>query len=304
MVVETLIELPEDDRELLHGICELHVHANPDLRRRSFTELDLAKQMRDVGYRAVLFKNHHMINADRVQIISKIVPGIQVFGGVALNYAVGGINPSAVEAAIGFGAKEVWMPTLDAANQIRKIDLAGYPKGTAEAATRPRPKVEGISILDPSSELIPQVGEVLGLVADADIILGTGHLSLEETFPLVKAARDAGVRKILITHPGWEPTDWPSESLVKLVEMGAILEYCFHCSMPYWYRLDPRRIVEMVGRVGAEKCVIATDFGHPQMPHPIDGMRLFIRVLQALGITEAEIDTMARRIPAKFLGLE
>lgn len=300
-----LIELPEADRGLFHGVCELHVHAAPDISQRPFTELDLARQMRDVGYRAVLFKSHHAINADRAQIISRIVPGIQVFGGIVLNYPVGGINPLAVEAAIGFGAKEVWMPTLHAANHIKKIGVAGYPKHTlVETARKPRLRVEGINILDPSGELVPQVGEVLGLVADANIVLGTCHLSLEEDFALVKAARDAGVKKILITHPGWEATDWPIDSLVRLVEMGAILEYCYGSCMPYGNRLDPRRIVDAIRRVGAEKCVMATDFGQSYNPHPIDGMRQFIKVLQALGIAEAEIDTMARRNPARLLDLE
>jgi len=299
------IELPEADRELLHGVCEFHVHAAPDLFQRPFTEVDLARQMLDAGYKAVLFKSHHAINADRAQLVSKIVPGIDVFGGVVLNHPVGGINPLAVEAAIGFGAKEVWMPTLHAANHIKKIGVAGYPKHTlVESARRPRLSVEGISILDSSGELIPKVGDVLGLVADADIVLGTCHLSLEEIFALVRAARDAGVQKILITHPCWEATDWPLDSLVRLVEMGAMLEYTYEPCMPYGNRLDPRRIVEGIRRVGAERCIIATDFGQPYNPHPIDGMRQFIKVLQALGITEAEIDTMARRNPSKLLDLE
>jgi len=199
----------------------------------------------------------------------------------------------------------VWMPTLRAANHIKKIGVAGYPKHTlVEGARRPRLSVRGISILDPSGELIPQVGEALGLVADANIVLGTCHLSLGEDFVLVKAARDAGVKKILITHPGWEATDWPLDSLVRLVEMGAMLEYCYGSCMPYGNRLDPSRIVEGIRRVGAEKCIVATDFGQPYNPHPIDGMRQFIKVLLALGIADAEIDTMARRNPAKLLDLE
>jgi len=300
-----LMELPEADRELLHGVCEFHVHAAPDLSQRPFTEVDLARQMRDAGYRAVLFKSHHAINADRAQIISKVVPGIQVFGGIVLNHPVGGINPLAVEAAIGFGAKEVWMPTLHAANHIKRIGVAGYPRHTlVEGARRPRREIEGINILNSSGELISQVGEVLGLIADADIVLGTCHLSLEEIFALVKAARDTGVKKILITHPGWEATDWPLDSLARLVEMGATLEYCYNSCMPYGNRLDPARIVEGIRRVGAPNCIIATDFGQPYNPHPVDGMRQFIKVLQALGITEGEIDTMARQNPAKLLDLE
>ena len=245
-----------------------------------------------------------MINADRAQIISKVIPGIEVFGGIVLNHPVGGINPHAVEAAIGFGAKEVWMPTLHAANHIKVIGTAGYPKHKlVSTAVRPRRPVQGISILDSSGTLIPEVDEILGLVADAKIILGTCHLSLEETLPLVEAAKKAGVRKVLITHPGWEATDWPLEALAHLVEMGATLEYCYNACMPHGNRLDPKKIAQGIKRVGAEHCVMATDFGQPYNPNPIDGMRQFIKVMMALGISEQEVDIMTRKNPASLLDI-
>jgi Family of unknown function (DUF6282) len=300
-----MIELPEIDRGLLQGVCELHVHASPDISQRPFSELDLARQMLEAGYEAVLFKSHHAINADRAELIRKIVPTRHVYGGIVLNHPVGGLNPLAVETAIALGAKEVWMPTLHAANHIKRIGVAGYPKHTlVQGARGLRLSVEGINILNESGELAPQIAQILSLVADADIALGTCHLSLEESMALVAAARQAGVKKMLITHPGWEATDWPLDSLVRLVEMGGILEYCYNSCMPYGNRLDPKRVVEGIQRVGAEHCVIATDFGQPYNPHPVDGMRQFIRVLQALGITDAQIDVVARRNPAKILGIE
>jgi len=304
VVVDSVIELPEADRELLRGVCELHVHAAPDLSQRPFTEVDLARQMRDVGYRAVLFKSHHAINADRAQIISKVVPGIGVFGGVVLNHPVGGINPLAVEAAIGFGAKEVWMPTLHAANHIKVMGIAGYPHHIQAIKSRMTVKgVKGITILDSEGSLIPEVHEILGLIADADIILGTSHLSLEEDYALVKAARQAGVKKMLITHVGWEATNWSMEDQVRLADAGAMMEYCYGATMPYESRLDPKMIVEGIRRVGSNRCVIATDFGQPYNPNPVDGMRQFIRVLSHMGVTEHEIDVIARQNPAKLLGL-
>ena len=300
-----MIELPATDRELLQGVCELHVHAAPDLSERPFTEIELARQARDAGYRAILFKSHHAINADRAQMVSRAVPGLEVFGGVVLNYPVGGINPHAVEAAIGFGAKEVWMPTLHAANHIKVIGQPGYPRhALARSARRPRLDVQGITILGATGKLIPQVEEILGLIADADVILGTCHLSLEEDFGLVEAAKEAGVKKILVTHPGWEATDWPLDALARLVERGATLEYCYNACMPHGNRLNPRKIVEGIKRVGAEHCVMATDFGQPYNPNPIDGMRQFIKVIQALGICDRDTDFMTRKNPARLLGLE
>lgn len=298
------IQLPRIDLERLQGISELHVHAAPSIFERPFDDIELARQMRDVGYRAVLIKCHHSISAARTQLVRKIVPGIEVFGGIVLNYPVGGINPLAVEAAIGFGAKEVWMPTLHAANHIEVMGMAGYPHHIQANDSRMTVKgVKGISILDAQGTLVPQGLEILGMIADADIILGTSHLSLKEDYALVKAARQAGVKKILITHVGWEATDWSVDDQMRLVDDGAMIEYCYGATMPYESRLDPRKIVEGVRRVGAGRCVIATDLGQPYNPHPVDGMRQFLRVLSHMGISESEIDMMARKNPARLLGL-
>lgn len=298
------IQLPEADQELMRGVCELHVHAMPCVFERPFDELELAKQAKDVGYRAILFKCHHAINADRAMTLRKLVPGIEVFGGVVLNRAVGGLNPDAVEAAISFGAKEVWMPTLHAANHIRMIGVADYPKHKrAREATRPSRKVEGITVLSEDGRVRPEVREILGMIADANIILGTSHLSAEEDFKLIRAAKEAGVEKILVTHPAWEAVNLSTEDQEKMVKMGALLEHCFTPCMPFGQRYDPKLIANAIKRVGAEQCVMATDFGQWYNPHPIEGMRLFMRVMMRCDISRKEIDTMTKVNPARLLGL-
>ena len=298
------IQLPRIDLEKMQGICEMHVHSAPSIFERPFDDIELAKQMREIGYRAVLIKCHHTVTAARAQLVGKAVPGIDVYGGVVLNYSVGGLNPHAVEAAIGLGAKEVWMPTLHAANHIKRIGVAGYPHHIQAAKPQTTTRnVEGITILGGDGELVPVVQELLGLVADANIVLGTSHLSLEEDYVLVREAHKAGVKKILLTHMGWEATDWPVEDQVRLADMGAMVEYCYGATMPYESRLDPKKIVEGIRRLGAERCVMATDLGQPYNPHPIDGMRQFIRVLSHMGVTDNEIDIMARRNPARLLDL-
>jgi len=288
----------------MHGVCELHVHAMPCVFDRPFDELELTKQAKDVGYRAVLFKCHHTINADRAMVLRKLVPGIEVFGGIVLNRAVGGLNPDAVEAAINFGAKEVWMPTLHAANHIRKIGVADYPKHKrARESKRPPRKVEGITILSSDGKVVPEVYEILGMIAEADIILGTSHLSAEEDFALIRAAREEGVEKILVTHPAWEAVNLSIEEQERMAKMGAIMEHCFNPCMPFGQRYDPKLIADAIKRVGAEQCVMATDFGQWYSPHPIEGMRLFMRVMMRYDLSRKEIDVMTKVNPARLLGL-
>lgn len=299
------IEFSEADRELMNGVIDLHVHAMPDFFDRPYDQITLARQARDVGYRAILFKCHSAINADCASMVGKIVPGISVFGGVVLNHAVGGLNPQAVDAAIGLGAKEVWMPTMNAAHHVEVFGVSTYPwhKRAIEAGREVK-ELEGITILTPGGKIAPEVHEILGLIADADIILGTGHLSLREVLALIEAAREAGVKKILVTHPEWEATNWPVEEQVKMAEMGATLEHCINSLMPFRVASNPRLMVEAIRKVGAVHCVMATDYGQWRNPHPIEGMRHFIRLMMELGISEKEIETMTKKNPAKLLGLE
>jgi predicted metal-dependent phosphotriesterase family hydrolase len=49
---------------------------------------------------------------------------------------------------------------------------------------------------------------------------------------------------------------------------------------------------------------MSTDFGQDRSPHPAVGMRLFIDDMLRAGLTAAQIDLMARRNPARLLGLE
>lgn len=301
--LEIMIELPVSDRERLRDVVDMHLHMSPDLFERPFDEIDMARQARDVGYKAVLFKCHFAMNADRVQFVRKIVPGIEAFGSVVLNHFVGGLNPMAVEAAIGFGAKEVWMPTLHAANHIKAVGaptLTTHTRLVKETTTK---EVKGITIFGSGGDLLPQVHEILDLIADADIILGTGHLSLKEDYALLKAAKNHGVEKILVTHPEEEGTTFSIEDQVKLADAGAFIEHDFLPCMPRKQRFDPKLIVDAIKKVSATRCIMATDMGQLWSPHPIEGMRQFIRTMLSLGIDENEIGIMTKKNPALLLNL-
>ena len=65
----------------------------------------------------LVFKNHYTMTADRAALAMQLVEGIEIFGGVALNRAVGGLNAEAVRQMTQFDGgrgKVVWLPTFDA----------------------------------------------------------------------------------------------------------------------------------------------------------------------------------------------
>ena len=285
--------------EVLEGAIDLHFHATPDLHDRLLDEVEIAKEAREAGMRAVLSKAHYGINASRMYYVSKAVPGIHTFGGVVLNPAVGGLNPSAVEAAIRFGGKEVWMPSIFSDAHIKHF------KGTyGTMPGRVKWPERGISILDPAGKLVPAVKEILDMIAEANVILGTSHCSAEESRILIDEAFRRGVKKILVTHPHNEVPDLSLEVQLEFARKGAYLEHCFLPTMPMFYNARIKDVIEVIRRAGPERCVLATDFGQIFCPSTVEGLRMFILSLMNQGITEQEIDMMVRKNPAKLLDLD
>src|SRR5579872_4930408 len=156
----------------LNGVIDIHVHSDPDSMPRSIDAIDLAKLAKKRGMRGLVLKNHYEPTASLAYIVRKVVPGIEVFGGVDLNRSVGGINPAAVERMVmdkGGWGRVVWMPTFDAENQVR------YSKEN-------RPFVS----VSRDGRLLPEVLEVIGLIARHRLMLETGHSSAQEGLMLVR----------------------------------------------------------------------------------------------------------------------
>ncbi|HSC70477.1 MAG TPA: DUF6282 family protein [Candidatus Methylomirabilis sp.] len=269
----------------LTGVIDLHVHAGPDVRPRKLDAVALARAAKAAGMRALLLKSHHTITADLAQLVETLVGGIRVFGGVTLNEPVGGLNTEAVRAAISLGAKEIFMPTHSAANQRRHDGKTG-----------------GITILDERGRVRDEVKPVLDLVAQADVILGTCHLSPEEILALVREARRAGIRKLLVNHPELNSLAIPLAMQKEMAAEGAFFERMhLHGNSA----TDLPGLAAITRAVGIERTVLVTDLGAAVYDlDPVQGMREFLQQMATQGFSPAELDLMARRTPARLLGLD
>ena len=83
----------------LAGVIDFHVHSGPDSRPRSVSDLEIARIAKRAGMRGLVFKNHFTMTADRAALAMHAVDGIEIFGGVVLNHAVGGLNAEAITGA-------------------------------------------------------------------------------------------------------------------------------------------------------------------------------------------------------------
>jgi hypothetical protein len=274
--------------EFLEDAIDLHVHSAPDVDARRFNDLELAREAERVGMAAILIKSHQNSTVERAWLVSKVVTGIQVFGGLVLNETVGGLNVAAVKLALTMGAKEIWMPTRSAQNHRLYHGEAG-----------------GISVLDASGALVREARAILEAVAQSGGMVSTGHLSPREATILIREAHHCGVRKVLVTHPEWAPTFYPISLQKELALLGNVwFERCFVSTTHLCGCVPFGMIEQAIVEVGVDTTVLSTDLGQPQTPPPAEGLRLYAEQLKSSGFSFEQIRRMMCSNPAHLLSLD
>ena len=290
--------------EALQGAYDLQVHVAPDVIERRIDDLDLAKEFLAHGLRGFVLKSHYLPTAERAKVVSKAVPGIAAYGAITLNHSIGGLNPVAVELAGRSGCKIVWMPTVDAQNETAgRLDgptaklpfWAKIQRELAATGIAPPP----ISVVDGGGKLTEASRRCLELIGKYNMILATGHLGRVEIFALVKAAREMGLKRVLVTH-----AEFPSQNLTageqnELAEMGALIEHCF--TTMYTGKASWEGVFEAIRKAGPERCVLSTDLGQTINPPVAEGFAMFAQKLLEAGFTSGEIRRMAVTNPAALV---
>ena len=269
----------------LKGIVDTHVHSDPDSIARSIDALDAARLAAKEGMRALLLKNHYAATVQLAYAVSKVVPGVEVFGSVVLNRAIGGINPAAIEQAAimkGGRLRVVWMPTFDAGN---------------ESAPPNRPFIP----VSRDGKLLPEVMEALRVIAKHKIALATGHSTPAESLMLVHEGRKAGVTRMVVTHPSGSMS---LEQMKEAAAGGAYIEFPYHSLLGGSVTDAVAQLVKTIHAVGADHCLLSSDLGQADSPVHTDGWKAYLDLLSKAGVTRPEIDVMARRNPSRLLGLE
>jgi hypothetical protein len=299
--------------EELRGTIDIHVHPNPDFCARLLDDRDLIALAEAVGMRAVMIKSHAGPTADRAYIAEKAVGGrVKVFGLLCLNPSVGGFNPEAVELAIRGGVKAVWMPSMWTENHSSYVRNMGAGMGYQTIGMKFPPEGRGLTIFESDGSIKKDVLTILDMVAEADLMLATGHLGIEEAHHLLREAKSRGITKLVVHTVNYHVMKYPLTDLIEMVaKYGAVLEMGFS-SLPngVWDPLDPARLIslsdvaEIIRAVGSENCLVSTDCGQFSTPMPIEAMRLWIVHLKSHGFTKSDIDNMTKHTPARLLGLD
>src|SRR4029453_7433330 len=294
----------EEAWEAIQGAYDLQVHVAPDVIERRTDDIDLAKDFLARGLRGFVLKSHYIPTAERAQVVTKAIPGIEAYGAIALNHSVGGLNPVAGESARRSGNKIVWMPTVDAANETagrldggnEKLPFWAKIQREIAAAGNTRPPM---TPLDGDGKISDETRQCLELIAKYDMILATGHLGRHEIFPLVRDARRLGVKRIVITHAEFPSQNLSGAEQAELADLGAIVEHCFttyHTNKAPW-----EAVFANIRATGVGRTMLATCGGQAATPPVAEGFAMLAQKLLDAGFTTAEINLMAATIPRSLI---
>ena len=281
----------------LVGAIDTHVHSAPDTVPRRQDDIELARAAAAAGMRAIVLKSHHFPTADRAALAARHAGGIEVFGGLVLNAtAAGGLNLDAVRTALSVGGKVFWLPTVSAANHQAFVSDSG--SAHLRSLTTTSVTVEVVR----DGRTVPALDPILEAIAAAGAVLATGHVAAAETELVVGRALALGVSRIVVTHPELELVSMPLDMQQRLAARGVMFERCYLNLLHD--RLLPEALLEQARHVGTASTILATDLGQAGNPPAPEGLALFHDHLAAVGMTESEWDQMARRNPARLLGLD
>lgn len=281
----------------MKGVIDMHVHTNPDLRLRAYDDFELMEAAVRVGARAIVIKTHQGTTMDRAYLCNrhnKILHGdtnnFTMFGSITLNRVVGGVNPKAVDVALRLGAKVVWLPTQSARNHMLKNGAS--PDGCVDVVR--------------DGKIVPELHDVFALIKDHNAVLGTAHVSPEEAFIVVEAARNAGVKNIVVTHPEWWIVGMSVEDQIRIVkDYDVILERCYAQNMGGGkYKSNLQSNLEIIKEVGYKNVMVDTDGGQTENPHWELALEEYMQYLVDHGIPEEQVYYMTRTIPARLLGID
>jgi hypothetical protein len=291
---------------LLKGAIDLHCHSGPSVMPRRLDHIEAIDEARAVGMRAILFKDHYYSATPVTELLRKHQPDgtLALLSGIALNNTVGGLNRYAVDHAIKLGGKIVWMPTFSAANHIdhhhHDKDFDKKFPTTKERMLEPTP----LTVLDAGGKVLDEAKFILDLVAEADLVLSSGHLHIREIWPLFEEARARGVKRLLVNHPTYV-VDANHADIKSLVAMGAYVEHsvCMFIEGSKFKFYDPAELKALITAGTVERTILGSDLGQLGNPRPVEGFRAVIGLCLDLGYSPDDIRRMISRNAATLFSI-
>lgn len=286
----------------LRGLVDMHVHSGPSPYPRRFLHHEAARDgWERLRMRAMVVKSHHHSTVMDLHAQAHQLAAIPtaVFGGIALNSTVGGINPHAVRLSLGMGGKVVWFPTISSGRHIEC-----HPEGDRFPTSAVPTTVDRIDVVTDRGELTTEAREVLGVVREAGAVLNAGHMHPDQIRVLLTEAQATGMDRLVISHPNFVIGAEP-ETCEEFVRLGAVVEHEVGMYNPRRENrhFEPETLMEWISRIGPENTVLASDAGQHANPTPVDAWLGTCGALLDLGLPEKDLRRMTVDNPSRLLGL-
>jgi hypothetical protein len=292
---------------LLVGAIDLHCHSGPSVMPRYCDHYEAMQEAASVGIRALLIKDHYYSATPVTEVLNKHFRHFKVtlLSGVPLNNTTGGLNIYAVEHGIKLGAKLVWMPTFSAANHLDHHKQDAHFKEKFPQTTKRMIEPTPLSVLDARGKLLAEVGPILDLIAEHDVVLSSGHLHIREIFPLFEEAKRRGVNRLLCNHPTYV-VDATLDDIRQLVGMGVYVEHsmCMFVPGSKFKFYDPPALHGMIEAGTVERTILGSDLGQVGNPRLVDGFRSVVQTCLDLGYGEGAVRKMVSTNAAQLIGLD
>jgi hypothetical protein len=181
----------------------------------------------------------------------------------------------------------VWLPTFDAENQVR------YSKESRRSVSVSR-----------NGALLPEVKEVISIIAKHQLVLATGHISAAEVLAVLGEARRQGIQSLVVTHAMNAPILMNVSQMQEAAKLGAFIEFVGGSLADADAPARLERFADAIRQIGPRSTILSSDLGQKGNALPPDGFAAFVAALGAKGFTDQELDQMSKDNPARLLRIQ
>jgi hypothetical protein len=300
-------------------MIDIHCHAHDGQQ----DALALAKLASQSGMRGIVYKTIGSVSGDYrpARDVAKLNHALRSWAeSVACEpivcYAGYGITmdnqPPSMEKLrqnLADGVAAVWLPVFNHANTLNIVgglvrwwDESAGPGEHSEPLSWDLAVARGYYMLEDSGKLKREYAEYIRAIADAGVVLFTGHATHREIWAIADLCAEIGFQRTVIDHPFSPFIDLTIAEMQDLSRRGVTFNFTFDELSPL-LGVDPAKMYAAIRAVGVEHCTLSSDAGEPLFPHSVECMRLISGYMAAFGMSAPELHTMCAANPERLLGV-